>query len=71
MPRIYNKQSDPIDFCNKHFPNENDAIKKYDVGDDGPDGRGDCFAYEADHPDYDTTDYTCEICNKKLTSKDN
>lgn len=41
-----------------------------DVG-DGPDGRGNCFAYDADHPDYAETDYTCHKCDKILTERDN
>ena len=70
MPRIYTSASDPIDFCNVHFPAETDAEDKYgDIG-DGPDDRGNCFDYEADHPDYEGDDYTCEVCNCKLTEED-
>lgn len=72
MPRIYTSASDPIDFCKKHFPSEADAEEEFgDVG-DGPDDRGNCFAYEAEHPPYDDLvgEYTCEVCNCELTAED-
>jgi hypothetical protein len=70
MARIYTSQSDPLDFCNVHFPkSEEIAFKKYGNLGDGPDGRGNCFGYDADHPSYDDDPgwYRCEICKKKLT----
>lgn len=71
MPRIYDSANNPINFCTDCFPSEPDAQDEYgDVG-DGPDGRGNCFAYEAEHPDYDYEEYTCEKCGKLLTSDDN
>lgn len=70
MPRIYTSQSDPIDFCLKCFPKEESAKEQYANLGDGPDNRGNCFDYNADHPPYQDDDYTCEKCNKKLTKKD-
>ena len=67
MPRIYTSANDPIDFCAHHFPGEKAARKHFgDVG-DGPDGRGNCFAYDADHPSYDYENYKCHTCRKTLT----
>lgn len=74
MPRIYDSASNPIDFCKKCFPAESTAIKWY--GDttktgEGPDGRGNCYGYDDDHPDYEGEDYKCEKCRKPLTANDN
>ncbi|ARQ95242.1 hypothetical protein [Bradyrhizobium phage BDU-MI-1] len=70
MPRIYSSCSDPIDFCKKCFPHEDEAIDQFgDVG-DGPDGRGNCFDYDSDHPPYGGEGYTCEECGKELTDED-
>lgn len=71
MPRIYDSTSDPLDFCERCFPSETYAIKKYGNLGDGPDGRGNCFAYEADHPDYEGENYRCEKCHALLTNMDN
>lgn len=66
--RIYTSTSDPIDFCARHTPTEADAEKKYGRLGDGPDGRGNCFAYDAEHPDYSDDTYRCHACWKKLTN---
>ena len=71
MPRIYTSTSDPIDFCRRCFPSEQNAEKKYGNMGDGPDGRGNCFAYDAEHPDYEGEDYQCEKCKKSLDGIDN
>lgn len=71
MPRIYTSVSDPVDFCAKHFPGRVKAIELYANVGDGPDGRGNCFGYNDDHPDYGDTGYTCETCGKPLTDRDN
>ena len=71
MPRIYTSASDPLDFCQRCFPKtEAVAMKRYGNVGDGPDGRGNCFGYDDDHPPYDGEDYRCESCNRKLTAKD-
>ena len=71
MPRIYNSASEPVDFCKRCFPKtEEKAFAKYGNVGEGPDGRGNCFGYEDDHPSYSDTDYTCEVCGKALTDKD-
>jgi len=71
MPRIYTSANDPLDFCKKCFPKTEDAAKEEfgDVG-DGPDGRGNCFDYDAMHPDYEGNDYKCCECRKELTEED-
>lgn len=70
MPRIYTSANDPLDFCKKHFPSEANARKQYGNVGDGPDGRGNCFDYDAGHPEYDGTGYVCHKCGKKLTQND-
>ena len=71
MPRIYTSRNDPIDFCQRHFPRTEDAAREEfgDVG-DGPDGRGNCFEYDACHPDYDGNGYHCYECRRELTEVD-
>lgn len=72
MPRIRTSCSDPIDFCRSCFPSEDDAEEEYgDVG-EGPDGRGNCFAYEDEHPPYEDDEYyRCATCDVRLTERDN
>lgn len=74
MPRIYDSASNPIDFCMRHFPNELLAKQRY--GDvrktgEGPDGRGNCYGYDEDHPPYSDDTYRCHACKRKLTDADN
>jgi len=71
MPRIYTSTSDPIDFCYKCFPNETAAHNRYYYLGPGPDGRGNCYEYNADHPPYEECDYTCEKCFAPLKARDN
>lgn len=72
MPRIYTSASDPLDFCRHCFPStEEAAFDEYgDLG-DGPDGRGNCFGYDAEHPDYENECYLCHICGVPLGYFDN
>jgi hypothetical protein len=75
MPRIYDSANNPIDFCRHCFPKDEAAAERQ-YGDvaktgEGPDERGNCFAYEAEHPDYSDTDYECEKCHKPLKDRDN
>lgn len=72
MPRIYSSANDPLDFCKRCFPKtESAAEKKYAQDGPGPDNRGNCFTYDADHPPYECEDYRCHKCNKLLTEVDN
>ena len=73
MPRIYSSCSDPHDFCCDCFPDEDEAMETLGNVGDGPDDRGNCFAYDAEHPDYSDSgiDYTCDTCKKPLTDADN
>ena len=74
MPRIYDSASNPLDYCKRDFPaSEADARALFgtaNVG-EGPDGRGDCFSYNDEHPDYGQDEYTCEACGRSLTERDN
>jgi len=70
MPRVYSSCSDPHDFCRACFPTEAEAEERYgDVG-DGPDGRGNCFGWDAEHPPYDGTGYRCTDCRAELGDDD-
>lgn len=71
MPRIYSSCNDPLDFCKRCFPGEKTAKSRYEDVGDGPDDRGNCFEYDADHPPYEDTDYVCEKCGRYLGEKDN
>jgi len=73
MPRIYDSESNPVDYCKPCFPKtEAEAFKKHGHEGDGPDGRGNCFGYDADHPDYEDgfMDYRCHTCRRKLKARD-
>lgn len=71
MPRIYTSASDPLDFCKRCFPGEKTARQRYANVGDGPDGRGNCFSHNDDHPPYEDEDYTCEKCGNRLGERDN
>lgn len=43
---------------------------EFDKG-EGPDKRGNCFEYNAEHPPYEDTDYRCHTCKRKLGERDN
>jgi len=68
--RIYTSDNDPLDFCQKCAPTEVEAIKKFGNMGDGPDGRGNCFAYDAEHPPYGDDDYYCNSCGRILEEGD-
>lgn len=73
MPRICRSDDEPLDFCKSCFPSEEEAEEEYsDVAawGEGPDGRGNCFAYNPYHPPYEETDYKCLCCDKPLTERD-
>ena len=74
MPRIYDSANDPLDFCVRCYPTEGMAATKYGnvaLTGEGPDGRGNCFGYDAEHPDYEYEDYKCTSCHRRLKGKDN
>lgn len=71
MPRVYSSANDPIDFCIECFPTYRSAEAQFGNVGDGPDGRGNCFGYNDDHPPYEDTTYRCHDCKKPLTEDDN
>lgn len=69
--RIYASDNEPIDFCRNCFPTEKEAIEEYGNIGDGPDDRGNCFAYDSDHPPYqDGVLYICMFCDEVLEEFD-
>ncbi len=69
--RIIKSNNDSVDFCIGCFPEEIDAHHEFgDVG-NGPDNRGNCYIYDADHPLYEDTDYVCFYCKESLIDLDN
>jgi hypothetical protein len=72
MPRIYDSNSGPFDYCIGCFPDEADAeeLHKFAVPNTANDGRGCCFDHGSDHPPYDCDDYTCHDCGTTLTEED-
>lgn len=70
MPRLYTSESNPLDFHPRCFPSEPVARKRYGNLGDGPDGRGNCFSYDDEHPDYEEMGYSCAKCRKPLKSTD-
>ncbi len=66
MPRVIDSASGPNDFCRKHMPTEKKARIQFGNKGEGPDERGNCFEYNADHPSYEGEGYTCEKCGKPL-----
>jgi hypothetical protein len=77
MPRIYDSANDPHDFCRACFPDEDSAKELFANLGDGPDGRGNCYGYDAEHPPYsDEAElgsehaYRCEKCRRPLTYRD-
>lgn len=71
MPRIYTSENEPLDFCYECFPPEDEADAEYKGKGEGPDKRGDCYGYDADHPPYAGTGYTCDGgCGKELGDDD-
>ena len=72
MPRIYASNNDPYDLCRRCWPKkEEDAEVLYRNNGTGPDGRGDCFTYDADHPPYGGDMIRCDVCGKLLIDRDN
>jgi hypothetical protein len=65
--RIWTSDNDALDFHTRCAPSEEVARKRYANRGDGPDGRGNCFGYDDDHPSYDGEGYRCTTCKKPLT----
>jgi hypothetical protein len=72
MPRIYDSASNPWDLCQEcwdiaGYNDEEVAFQDFGNRGDGPDGRGNCFGWDDDHPSYDGDKYYCCICGVRLT----
>ncbi len=70
--RVYTSANDPLDFCAGCMPlTAEKAQEEFGNVGDGPDGRGNCFAYDAEHPSYsDDEHYVCHECGVQLTDED-
>lgn len=68
MPRIYDHENNPLDFCRSCWPrNADEAREALDLPKDWDEGN-----YECSHPPYfECEGYSCEICDLLLTDKDN
>lgn len=74
MPRICKSDNEPVDVCLSCWYNGDGCYARAkelfgNIG-DGPDGRGNCFERDVEHPPYDSADYRCVFCGKKLTIQD-
>lgn len=69
--RIFASNNDPYDFCLDCAPSEAEAEEEFgDIG-NGPDGRGNCFSYDTEHPPYSDWDhFRCYRCGKRLSDND-
>lgn len=65
--RIFTSNNIPLDFCFVCAPKENKARKEYGHIGDGPDNRGNCFAYDTEHPPYEPEQYYCHNCGDELS----
>jgi len=71
MPRIQDSRADMHDFCLRCMPSGEGGRAEFgDLG-DGPDGRGNCYNFDVEHPDYHGEGYRCEKCGKTLGKRDN
>lgn len=69
--RVYTSTNSPLDFCAICAPTEALASSLYgNIGDEPDDGRGNCFSYDTEHPDYESWRYRCYYCGATLTEKD-
>lgn len=68
--RVYTSANDPLDFCKRCTPTQIQALARYGSIGDGPNARGNCFAYDEDHPDYLDSGYRCEHCKRELADDD-
>lgn len=70
--RIYTSANDPIDLCSECRISEDEARERFGNVGDGPDGRGNCFGYDDDHPPYEDISgmYECHECHRQLTEED-
>jgi hypothetical protein len=70
MPRIHDGFNNALDFCRKCFPKtEALALQRFGAG-EGPDGRGNCFSYDSEHPAYEGLGYRCTGCDRPLGDAD-
>jgi hypothetical protein len=69
MPRIYDMDNNPLDYCKDCWIDGIDNFKK-----EVEDNKAEFEDWEGNvncpHPYYEDTKYTCELCNKSLTKED-
>lgn len=72
--RIYTSTDHIIDLCRRCAAGLDDAkaFARWGHDGDGPDDRGNCFAFDVEHPDYTDAEmgYTCDTCGRALTHRD-
>jgi hypothetical protein len=72
--RIYKSNNEFVDYCDGCCPSESEAFELYGDMGDGPDDRGNCFAYDAAAPYYDgyamPGEYSCLTCGISLDPED-
>lgn len=68
--RVCSGDGTPFDYCDdcadEIVPTEEDAREVHGAGEDPFDGRGNLFAYDVEHPDYEEDGYRCARCGKKM-----
>ena len=71
--RICTSDNSVMDFCDLCRIEEDAAFDLYGYNGDDPDGRGNCFAYDAEHPPYEDDGcsvYKCYCCGSRLYDSD-
>lgn len=71
MPRIYDKDGDPWDYCVLCFPSEEETHSMFLCGETGLNYATGGSSYDAEHPLYEKVDYHCDRCKCTLDRRDN
>lgn len=85
MPRIYDKNGDPLDYCQDCFPDEEAFLEGEGCWDEKAsepkckfcnkrrvelDNGGCGYSHNEDHPAYGHVNYTCHECGAELGESD-
>lgn len=68
--RIYTSSNAPRDYCRDCVPDDDAETRARHTDGEGPDGRDDCYAYDAEHPPYHEELIHCATCGDELTEED-